>query len=216
MSTSFTYATLTSTLQSMTEDSGTEFTSFIPTIIQLAEDKILRDLDLEYFEVITATAFTASTATVTKPTGAIATRTLHYTDADGKFVEIDLRSWGYVKDYWPTESSTTASPKYFADYSATQWYIAGTPSGTNVVTSRCVINPTGLTSDNTTTWLSQYMGDLLLYACLVCSEQYLKADERIAVWKTDYVERLSGAARILKQADRIDYSPVTSTPVKEQ
>lgn len=216
MASSFTYATLTTTLQSLTEDGGTEFAAFIPTIIQLAEDKVLRDLDLEYFEVITATAFTASSPLITKPTGAIATRTLHYTDASSNFVLLEPRSWEWAKDYWPKESTTTADPKYFTEYSSTQWYVAGTPSGTNVVTSRCVINPTGLSAGTTTTWLSQYMGDLLLYACLIGSEQYLKADDRIPVWEAEYIKRLSGAAKILKPADRMDYSPVSSTPVKEQ
>lgn len=215
MASSFTYTTLVDAIKALAEDFGTEFAAFIPTIIQLAEDKILRDLDLEYFDVVTATNFVAASPLVTKPTGTIATRSLHYTDASGNFVHVDPRSWEFVKDYWPNETTTTAAPKYFTEYSATQWYFAGTPSGTNAVTSRCVIVPTGLSGSNPTTWLSQYMGDLLLMACMACSEQFLKADERIPVWKQEYAERISGASRILKTADRADYSPVTATPVKE-
>jgi hypothetical protein len=215
MSTSFTYATLLTALQTTVEDAGSEYVAFLPTAIQLAEDKILRDLDLELFDTVTPLAFTASTALLTKPTGAIATRTLHYTDATGNFQLLEPRSWEFVKDYWPKEATTTASPKYFAEYSATQYYVAGTPSGTNVVTARCVVNPAGLTSIVTTTWLSTYMGDLLLYACLVISEEYLKADNRIGMWKQDYNDRLASAKRVLKPEDRTDYTPITVTSERE-
>jgi hypothetical protein len=215
MSTSFTYATLVTALRDTTEDQGAEFLAYIPTAIQLAEDRVLRDLDLELFDTITALAFTATNPVVTKPTGAIATRTLHYTDVSGNFVLLEPRSWEFVKDYWPNATTTTASPKYFAEYSATQYYIAGTPSGTNVVTARCVVNPAGLTSIVTTTWLSQYMGDLLLKACLIESEQFLKADPRIPVWQADYAQRLAAATKILKPEDRVDYTPITVTSARE-
>lgn len=215
MATNFSYTTLVAAIQAVTEEQGAEFLAYIPTAIQMAEDRILRDLDLEYFDVITASAFTASSPLVTKPTGATATRTLHYTDANGNFALLEPRSWEYVKDYWPKESTTTASPKYFAEYSSTQWYIAGTPSGTNVVTSRCIISPAGLTSGNPNTWLSNYMGDLLLQACLTESEAFLKADNRIVVWKGDYAERLQAAKKVLKQADRTDYTPITVTAERE-
>lgn len=215
MASSFTYTTLVSALQAITEDQGTEYLAFIPTAIQLAEDKILRDLDLEYFDVVTPTVFTASNPLITKPTGAVATRSLYYTNATSNFVMLEPRSWEFIKDYWPKESTTTATPKYFAEYSSTQWYVAGTPSGTNVVTSRCIIAPTGLTSGNANTWLSNYMGDLLLYACLVVSEQYLKADNRLAVWSGDYEARLAGAKKVLKSSDRTDYTPITVTAERE-
>lgn len=215
MASSFTYATLTSALQTITEEQGSEYAAFIPTIIGLAEDKILRDLDLELFDTVTALAFTASNPLLTKPTGTIATRTLHYVNASNNRTLLELRSWEYVNDYWPNTATTTATPKYFAEYSATQWHISGTPSGTNVVYARCVIRPTGLSVSNTTTWLSTYMGDLLLYACLVCSEQYLKADNRIGVWMADYMQRLSAARVELKQEDRVDYTPMTVTSERE-
>jgi hypothetical protein len=215
MASSFTYNTLVSALQTVTEDTGSEYLAFIPTIIQLAEDKILRDLDLELFDTVTALAFTASNPLLTKPTGTITTRSLHYVNASNNRTLLELRSWEYVNDYWPNPATTTATPKYYAEYSATQWHVAGTPSGTNVVYARCVVRPTGLTSGNQNTWLSNYMGDLMLYACLVCSEQYLKADNRIGVWTADYLSRLSAAKVELRQEDRVDYTPMTVTSERE-
>lgn len=215
MATAYTYSTLVGALQATTEDTGADFLAAIPNIIALAEDRLLRDLDLELFDTVNMLAFTATSPLLTKPTNTIGVRTLHYTDVSGDFVLLEPKSWEFVKDYWPNASTTTASPKYFTDYSATQWYIAGTPSGTNVVTARCIVRPAGLTSMNTTTWLSTNTGDLLFYACLISSEQFLKADERIGIWKTEYVERLQAARREMKLEERADYMPMTSTPTKE-
>lgn len=215
MSSSYTYTTLKAAVTDMIEDQGADFAAFFDTALALAEDRILKDLDLELFEVVTATAFTAANPAVTKPTGAIATRTLHYTDANGNFVLIEPRSWEFVKDFWPKESTTTAMPKYYAEYSPTQWYIAGTPSGTNVVTSRCTIRPAGLTAINTTTWLSQYQGDLMFYACLLMMEQWTKADPRLGMWEANYTSRLASAKRELRQEDRVDYTPMTVNTEKE-
>lgn len=215
MSSAYTYTTLVEALQDTTEDQGAEFLAALPNIIALAEDKILKDLNLELFDTVTALAFTANDPLLTKPTGTIATRSLHYTDAATKFKLIEPRSWEFVKDFWPNAAVTTADPRYFAEYSATQYYLAGTPSGTNVVTARCIVRPAGLTSINTTTWLSQYMGDLMFYACLVAAEQFLKADNRINVWKGEYKERLETADRELKQSDRNDYTPLTVTSERE-
>lgn len=215
MPSSFTYATLTSTIQSFTEDQGTEFAAIIPTIIQLAEDRILRDLDLELFDTINTLAFTAGNPVLTKPTGTVATRTIHFTDATSNFVLMEPKSWEFVKDFWPNAATSTAAPRYYTEYSPTQWYFAGTPSGTNAVTARCVVAPAGLTALNTNTWLSNYMGDLLLYACLTVSEEFLKADPRIPVWEQDYMGRLSAARGILKPEDRMDYTPLTTTQARE-
>lgn len=208
---SFTYTTLKEALVAMTEETGASFEAFIDTIIPLAEVKLLRDLDVELFDTVSTLAFTAGNPLLTKPSGAIGVRTIHYTDANGDFVLLEPKSWEFLKDYWPNANDTTALPKYFTDHSSTQWYIGGTPSLASVVTARCIVRPTGLSSGNSTTWLSTNAGDLLYFACLAVSEQFLKADERVALWKADYAERLQVAKQELKLEDRVDYTPMTVT-----
>lgn len=217
MSTSYSYTTLKSTLISFTEDTGTEFASAVDLIIPLAEDKVLRDLDLEIFDVVGTGTFTATNPIITKPTGIVALRSLHYTvAATGSFVQMDQKSWEFIKDYWPVEATTTATPKYYTEYSATEWYVAGTPSASVTAwTSRYIKRPIGLTSDNATTWLGTNAGDVLLYACLVVSEQFLKGDGRVPVWKAEYMERLGAARNELRRVERADYSPIDAAPVKD-
>ena len=213
MASTYTYTTLKAALLAFTEETSTDsYATDIDKIIPLAEDTLLRDLDLELFDTLTTTVFGAATATLTKPTSLVVARTLHYTTAAGLFVLMEPRSWEVCKDYWPKESVTTATPKYYADYSPTQWYIAGTPASALTVTVRGVVRPAGLTSVVTTTWLSTTVGDLLLYACLVGSEQYLKADERVGLWKAEYAERLQAARVELMAQTRKDYLPLAPAP----
>ena len=215
MATSWTYTTLKAALQDFVEDDSTEYASAIDNIILLAEDRVLRDLDLDIFDTTATTSFSAATATLTKPTGFISERALHYTDANGDFQYLEKKSWEYVKDYWPKESTTTASPKYFADYDATTWYLVGTPSGTNAVTVRYVKRPAAMTSGNPTTWIGTNAGDVFFYACLTLSAEYLNNDPRIPTWEREYQTRLTAAKDELKPLKRAEYMPVRSIPTKE-
>jgi hypothetical protein len=216
MASSYTYATLVSALQSTVEDGGDDFLSALPNIIALAEDRVLRDLNVELFDVSATSTFGVASPWLAKPSDMVGLRTMHFTDALGNFVLLEPKSWEFVKDYWPNVGAVTASPKYYAEYSDTNWFIAGTPIAANVLTIRYIKRPAGLTALNPTTWLAAHVGDLLFYGCLISSEQFLKADNRIAVWTQEYALRLNAARRELKLEERNDYMPMTAIPEKEQ
>ncbi len=215
MASSFTYNSLKQALIDMLEETGTDYASFIDTIIPLAEDKVLRDLDLELFDVSATSTFGVASPWLAKPSDMVALRTMHYTDGNGKFQFLDPKSWEFAKDYWPNANTTTATPKYFVEYSEDNWFLAGTPASGFVTTIRYIKRPDGLTSGNPTTWLSQHVGDLLYFGALSVSEQFLKADTRVALWKQDYMDRLGMALQELKPDRRTNYMPMTPIPTKE-
>lgn len=212
MAVSYTYTTLRSAVIDTTEDHGTEFDAALDNIIALAETKVLRDLNIELFDLVATGNFTSNDPLLAKPAGMVALRTLHYTDASGNFVLIEPKSWEYLKDYWPNASTTTATPKFVTDYSETQWYLGGTPASALAYSARYIKRPDGLSATTATTWLSTTVGDLLFYACLMGSEQYLKADARVDVWKKDYNERLPAVRMELRRDKRDEYAPVSGTP----
>jgi hypothetical protein len=216
VATSFNYTTLTQALIDMVEETSTDYADYLDTIIPLAEDKLLKDLDLEIFDISATSTFGIASPWLAKPSDMVALRTMHYTDGSGNFKLLEPKSWEYAKDFWPNVNTTTATPKYFVEYSDTNWFIAGTPASGLVTTIRYIKRPAGLTSGNPTTWLSQHVGDLLFFGCLVISEQFLKADARMPMWKQDYTERLAAAIFELKPDQRDNYMPMTQIPVKEQ
>ena len=215
MSTAYTYPTLKAAVIAFIDDQGTEFATAFDTVLPLAEDKVLRDLDLEIFDMV-ATG-TTSGAFATKPTGFVSIRTLHYATAaaTGTLLLLEPRSYEFIKDYWPTVATTTTTPKYYADYSDTQWIIGGTPATALTWTARYIKRPTAMTSGNPTTWLGTNVGDLLWLACLMLAEQFTKADERKPMWEADYADRLKAALGELKPATRADYMPLTTIPTVE-
>jgi hypothetical protein len=212
MAISYTYDSLRTALIATTEDGGSEFESGLDNIIGLAETKVLRELDLELFDSLASGTFSTLTPLVTKPSGFLALRSFWYEDGDGDYTPIEPKSYEFVRDYWPRQSLTTATPKYLADYSDVAWIIAGSPSTAFTWRAKYIARPAGLSSGNTTSWLSNNVGDLLFYACLVGCEAFLKADERVNLWKSEYRERLLAARTELRRETRDDYAPMEAAP----
>jgi hypothetical protein len=205
---SYTYAELKDNLQAMVDDDSSELQDSLDNIIALGELRLLRDLPLAIFDKIETLAFTPGSTTLTKPAGTVATRNMFFINGAGVLTHLEPRDLAYCYDYGPSPATTTPSPRFYADQDEDSWYIAGTPSAASVVKARLTIRPEGLSSTNTATWLSTNVGDLLLMACLVETEAFIKADERIAVWKTNNGERLGAARREMKDSIAIDYWPV--------
>lgn len=213
MASAYTYDSLVTALRNTTEDQGSEYLAEIPRLIALAEDRVLRDLDLELFDDTATSTFNAGSPWLGKPQDMVALRYMQYTGAAGLALLVP-KTMGYITTYWPDEAVTTATPKYYAEYSDQNWFIGGTPDDAYPVTIRYIKRPDGLSSAVQETWLSTHVGDALLYAALVASEQFLKADERIPVWGADYADRIAKAKRELRFTDRSDYQPMESIPKK--
>ena len=214
-----TYGSLTAALINDTADRSEEFADAIPLeIIPAAEIRVLRDLDLTIFDQIVAGTLAADTPLTTKPTGCLVTRDIFYTAASGQRLPLVNRDYSYARDYWPDETETTSYPKYFAEYSTTQWYIAGTPDSAFVYSARCMIRPQGLSNTNRSTWLGTNVGDLLMFAALVASAEFLQQNEQLVVWAQEYTDRLNAAKNEFWALRRQSYMPITAIPnkVKEE
>lgn len=211
----YTYTTLYNALINNTEEKSAEFAATIPLeIIPLAEVRVLRDLDFTIFDQIVTGTLVANTTLTPKPAGCLTTRDIFVTQASGQRVPLALRDYSYAKDYWPNEDITTESPKYYAEVDALNWYIAGTPNDAFVYSARCMIRPEGLSSANQTTWLGTNVGDVLYYAALVASAEFLQQSEQLLVWAQEYADRLEAAKKEFWMLRRQHYMPVTAIPNK--
>jgi len=77
-------------------------------------------------------------------------------------------------------------PKFFADYTYTQWAISPTPDQAYPFEVVYYEMPALLDATNQTNWITQYAPELLTYATLLECEPFLKNDERIPVWQMMY------------------------------
>jgi hypothetical protein len=203
----FTYNQLRAALQSWPVEDNDEYTADLPKIIDMGELRLVRDLNMEIFdETASAIVVTSGSRFLTKPTGFIQTRTL-WLITSGTKTPLLQRSRDFCNALAPTPA-TTGVPRYYCEYSATQWMVVPTPNATGTAESLFIKRPTGLASGTQNTWLGDNVGDVLFLACLMEAENWLKADDRFADIKGQYDEKLNIARAELRNSIRVgDYSP---------
>lgn len=96
-----------------------------------------------------------------------------------------VRSYEFCRSYWPNPT-LTGDPKFYADYDIDHWLIAPTPSASSPIEIAYYGIAELLDATTETNFLTEQQPDLLLYACMLEAELYLKNDERIAVAQAMY------------------------------
>jgi hypothetical protein len=116
---------------------------------------------------------------------------------DGVKEPVLLRKYEYLREYWP-DATQQSLPKFYADYDYTHWLVAPTPDlpYTFEVLYYERIQP--LDSANQTNWFTVYAPQALLYGSLLQAMPFLKNDDRIPMWQTQY----SAIMQTLKSEDQ--------------
>ena len=183
----FTYSTLTTAIQNYTEVGTSVLSSTITDqFIDNSELRIQRDIPIDADRKEMLGNLTASKDNVYAPAGTLFIRGLQVytstTAATGANSWLEKKDISYLREYDAAET-TTGTPKYYAmsggadgtgATSSGRITIVPTPSSAFMYKIHCNARPTGLSSANTTSYLSLNFGNGLLYACLVEAFSYLK------------------------------------------
>jgi hypothetical protein len=183
----FTYATLTTAIQNYTEVGTSVLSSTITDqFIDNSELRIQRDIPIDADRKEMLGNLTASKDNVYAPAGTLFVRGLQVytstTAATGANSWLEKKDISFLREYDAAET-TTGTPKYYAmsggaegsgATSSGRITIVPTPSSAFMYKIQYNARPTGLSSANTTTYLSLNFGNGLLYACLVEAFSYLK------------------------------------------
>ena len=183
----FTYSTLTTAIGNYTEV-GTDVLSSTITdqFIDNSELRIQREIPIDADRKEMLGNLTASKDNVYAPAGTLFVRGLQVytstTAATGANSWLEKKDISFLREYDAAET-TTGTPKYYAmsggatgsgATSSGRVTIVPTPSSAFMYKIHYNARPTGLSSANTTTYLSLNFGNGLLYACLVEAFSYLK------------------------------------------
>ena len=183
----FTYSTLTTAIQNYTEV-GTDVLSSTITdqFIDNSELRIQRDVPIDADRKEMLGNLTSSKDNVYAPAGTLFVRGLQVytstTAATGANSWLEKKDISFLRED-DAEETTTGTPKYYAmsggaegsgATSSGRITIVPTPSSAFMYKIHYNARPTGLSSANTTTYLSLNFGNGLLYACLVEAFSYLK------------------------------------------
>jgi hypothetical protein len=191
-----TYDNLVTSVQAYLERTDATTIAYIPTFIMLAEQVLAADLKfLGNINVGTFT-FDPTNSVVQKPARWHKTVSMTMI-VNGARTPLFLRKYEYLREYWPSTTSTS-QPKFYADYDYAHWLIAPTPDVTYTVEVVYYERVQPLDSTNRTNWFTQYAPQAMLYGTLLQAMPFLKNDERLQMWQAQYAQIVAS----LKEEDK--------------
>ena len=187
-----TYDELVTNIRNYTEvDSNVFSNSVIDTFITMAENKILRDIDLDVFKKESSGTLTDGNRFLASPSDILTHRYMFITVGTER-VYLDFRDTSFMKEYWANPTSKSV-PKYYSVWDENTFYIAPTPDSNYAVQLGYIYRPTQLSSTNTTTWISTNSPEALLYATLIQAYSYTKGPvDMLQYFQQSYSEAIQG------------------------
>lgn len=200
----YNYTTYSAALAEMLVTTATDpdFVGILPSIIDYAEQRIYRELDLLSTIVRDSSAtLTPNSRNLTLPQSLgrfITTQGINvYTPVSTTTTRNQLvpTTRDYVDVAWPsdTASSTPSVPVCYAMITDQTVIVAPPPDAAYTVEVIGTIRPTPLSSTNPTTYLSQYLPDIFFAASMIFGSGYQKNfgsqsdDPRMSVsWESQY------------------------------
>lgn len=196
-----TFAELKSLIQNYLQNSETTFVSDLPSIIEQAEERILKTINLPLFRKNVAGTLTSGNEYLATPTDFLDNYSLSFTSSGSQNFLL-YKDVNFIREAYPN-SSTTGTPKHYALFDDTTFIIGPTPDSSYVVELHYLYRPTSITAsgESGTTWLSTNAKNALLYGCLVEGYLYMKGEPDLMV---KYEERFLQALARLKDLGEAD------------
>jgi hypothetical protein len=176
----YTFNSFRSALAAAIEDAAfnvndADFQALLPTIIDMAEQRLYRELDLLEANVTLPGILTANTRTYTLPVSS-GGASIHVLEASQLNI-LDAASVRHVARpvsretidfFWPSDAarSTSSIPTMFARSSDDQLLVGEAPGVNLNVELIATVRPAPLSAANTSTYLSSYLSDLFFAAAM--------------------------------------------------
>jgi hypothetical protein len=192
-----TYDELVQKIRDYTEVDANVLTSTIVNgIISDAEFRILRDVDSDNNRRYVTAQLVSGTRFITTPENLLTIRSAQIVDSDGTGAAnnrdfLQYRDTSFMSEFNPTES--TGVPKYYSNWDENTIVVSPTPNATYTIQVNYILKPSGLSSTNATTYLSQQFPNGLLYACLVEAFSFLKGpNDLLQLYEGKYKQVVEG------------------------
>jgi len=192
-----TYAELVQKIRDYTEVSSNVLTAtVVDGIINDAEFRILREVDSDNNRRYATANVLTSTRFIDTPTNALTIRSAQIVDSDGTSSPdnrefLQFRDTSFMSEFNPT--GVTGVPKYYSWWDQDTIVMAPTPDAIYTIQLNYILKDPGLSSTNTTTYLSTYFPNGLLYACLAEAYGFLKGPvDMLQLYDNKYVEAVKG------------------------
>ena len=229
----FTYATLTTAIGNYTEVDTTVFSSTITDqFIENSEFRIMRDVPIDADRKQQEGNLVTGQQYINCPAACLFTRGIQvYTSTSvitGANTWLQKRDQTFLNEY-VAANTATGNPKYYAqfggataisDTTSGKYMFAPVPDSTYKFQVHFNAMPTSLVTNTSGTYISQYFGNGLLYACLVEAYGFLKGPmDILTLYENKYKQELQKfASEQIGRRRRDDYTdgtiriPIESPP----
>jgi len=193
---SFTYDQLKTAIQNYTQNEETSFVDNLPLFIRIAEERILKNVQLTLFRKNATAAMTVNNQYLAAPSDFLAPFSLSFTDAVNDKYFLEYKDVNFIQEFNP-DDTTVGAPRYYAFFDINNFIIGPTPNGSYAVELHYFYRPQSLTtgSGTGTTWLSTNAEVALLYGCLIEAYTYMKGEADVM---QEYEKRFMEAIVSLK------------------
>jgi hypothetical protein len=192
-----TYAELVDKIRNYTEVTSTVLTdAIINGFIEDAEWRIQREIDMDASRRYKTAQLIASTRFIDTPADALVIRSAQITDSSGVGASsnrdfLQYRDTSFMSEFNP--EGATGVPKYYSWWDNDTIVVAPTPDATYTIQLNYILKDPGLSSTNTTTYLSLYFPNGLLYACLIEAFSFLKGpNDLLQLYEGKYKQVIEG------------------------
>tara|TARA_Y100001972_G_scaffold56651_1_gene69709 strand:+ start:332 stop:982 length:651 start_codon:yes stop_codon:yes gene_type:complete len=177
---SFTFAQLKTAIQDYTENNETTFVNNLPVFIRLAEERILKNVQLSLFRKNAVATITQGSQYFACPSDFLAPFSLSFRSSDEIKVFVDFKDPSFLQTFTPNES-TQGVPKYYSVFDIENFLIAPAPNASYTGELHYYYRPQSLTagSESGTTWLSINAKIALLYASLIEAYTFMKGEQDV-------------------------------------
>jgi hypothetical protein len=207
-----TYGELKQAIQDYTENDETTFVNNIPLFIRLAEERILKSVQLNLFQKNQFGNMTTGNEYLAAPVDFLAPFSLSI-DVSGDKEFLLFKDLDFVQTYNP-DATTTGQPKYYAQFDVDNFIIAPTPDANYTVDIHYLYRPTSLTAgaDSGTSWLSINAELGLLYGSLCEAYTFMKGEPQLMQLYTqrfaEAIARLKDLGEAKETIDQYRYGPI--------
>jgi len=204
MSVIMTYDSLVLNVQQYMERNDADFVAQIPSLIALTESRIAAELKTYLQLTVVETTLVANQTILAKPARWRKTVSMK---VNGQ--PMLMRSQDYIAQY--QSESANGAPLYYAEYDYNNWNFAPKPDATYPVEIIYYSEIQPLDSSNQQNLFTRETPQLMLYGTLLSAQGYLKALDKLEVWKGYYNDALTA----IKKEDntrRVDRNTTVQEP----
>ena len=199
-----TYDSLVLNVQQFMERNDPDFIAQIPNLIALAESNIAAELKTFLQLTVVETTLATNQVVLTKPARWRKTVSMK---VNGQ--PMLIRSQDYIAQY--QAESSNGKPLYYADYDYSNWAFAPKPDATYPVEIIYYSEIQPLDAQNQQNLFTAIAPQAMLYGTLVQAQGYLKALDKLQMWKVYYTDAIA-ALKKEDNARRVDRNTTVQEP----